>query len=80
MSEYGLFESLYRDQIKDMVYSAVEAIRDNVKDELLKGLIEFDENPYIDRVFGKMKYIDQKNDLIMNGTRAEFKMYITVVD
>lgn len=79
----GLLETLYRERIKEFIYSAVEQIRDNVKEDALAGVIEFNENPFIDRVFGKLTYVDQRNDLRQVGKdrhQAEFKMYITVVD
>lgn len=72
----GLFEARMLEQIT----SLVTGVRDKIVEESLKDLIEFDANPYLEKVFKKMAYVDQSNDLKANGTRAEFKIYLNVVD
>ena len=79
----GLLQSLFLERMQEVINEAVSMVRDNVKEDALKDVIGFDENPYIDRVFSKMTYVDQRNDLRQTGKdkhQAEFKMFITVVD
>lgn len=79
----GLLHSLYLERMKEFIHDAVSKVRDNVKEDALKDVIGFDENPYIERVFGKLTYVDQRNDLRQTGKdkhQAEFKMFVTVVD